>query len=430
MGWLSRVCSSVVSVASSVVSYASEKVSKGLSWAREKAATACDWIAEKGEAFIDRVKDVYKKVKPFLQKVKPWLEKAALLAPFPWLRTGLIVTAKAIDALVTLENSPVLHALEKAVRKTIKLAQFIKERYLTPEEVEEAKENRDAFMQAEQQYESELSEEQQKALQLNEMLNNYGILKVELRDVLEMGVIDFQHYLRLRATQKLLDMTEQKIIAVESIDDITSDDIYLIKTAESLLSTAQLSDDEAIRLDSIIQERFGKSLIPFVFEELMVVWVEKQQTLEEQWTELSKKLSKDRVLKTRLDVAKRTSELTEEETAIYNELLTKMSGEQAKLTRLDSERRSMKSYVYAAEGFMQILEKDDVTLEAEDKDYLLEDSEEIASIIMRVAQNNVAWESLTDDEQSLITDYANIFEAEGRARADKLKHEIEVGVAA
>ena len=162
----------------------------------------------------------------------------------------------------------------------------------------------------------------------------------------------------------------------------------------------------------------------------MVVWVEKQQTLEEQWTELSKKLSKDRVLKTRLDIAKRTSELTEEETAIHSELLTKMSGEQTKLTRLDGERRSMKSYVYAAEGFMQILEKDDVTLEEEDKDYLLEDSEEIASIIMRVAQNNVAWESLTDDEQSLITDYANIFEAEGKARADKLKHEIEVGVAA
>ena len=430
MGWLSSICSGVTSVVSSAVSYASEKVSQGLSWAREKAAKACDWIAEKGEGFIDKVKDVYKKVKPFLQKVKPWLEKAALIAPFPWLRTGLMVTAKAIDTLLALENSPVLHALEKAVRKTIRLAQIVKERYLTPEEVEEAKENRDAFMQAEQQYESQLSEEQQKALQLNEMLNNYGILKVELRDVLEMGVIDFQHYLRLRATQKLLDMTEQKIIAVESIDDINSDDIYLIKTAESLLSTAQLSDDEAIRLDSIIQERFGKSLIPFVFEELMVVWVEKQQSLEQEWTELSKKLSKDRVLKTRLDVAKRTSELTEEETAIHSELLTKMSGEQTKLTRLDGERRSMKSYVYAAEGFMQILEKDDVTLEAEDKDYLLEDSEEIASIIMRVAQNNVAWESLTDDEQSLITDYANIFEAEGRARADKLKYEIEVGVAA
>ena len=426
MGWFSNACSRVASAVSSAVSYASEKVSQGLSWAREKAATACDWIAEKGEAFIDKVKDVYKKVKPFLQKVKPWIEKAALLAPFPWLRTGLMVTAKAIDALLALENSPVLHALEKAVRKTIKLAQLIKERYLTPEEVEEAKENRDAFMQAEQEYESELSEEQQKALQLNEMLNNYGILKAELRDVLEMGVIDFQHYLRLRATQKLLDMTEQKIIAVESIDDITSDDIYLIKTAESLLSTAQLSDSDAIRLDSIIQQRFGKSLIPFVFEELMVVWVEKQQTLEEQWTELSKKLSKDRVLKTRLDVAKRTSELTEEETAIHSELLTKMSGEQTKLTRLDGERRSMKSYVYAAEGFMQILEKNDQMLQDEDKDYLLDDSAEIAAIIMRVAQNNVDWDSLTEDEQSLITDYANIFEEEGKLRAQALQAEVEV----
>ena len=430
MGWLSDVCSRVVSAVSSAASYASEKVSQGLSWAREKAATACDWIAEKGEGFIDKVKNVYKKVKPFLQKVKPWLEKAASFVPFPWLKSGLLLTAKAIDALLALENSPVLHALEKAVRKTIKLAQFVKERYLTPQEVEEAKENRDAFMQAEQQYESQLSEEQQKALQLNAMLNNYGILKVELRDVLEMGVVDFQHYLRLRATQKLLDMSEQKIIAVENIEDINSDDIYLIKTAESLLSTAQLSDDEAIRLDSIIQKRFGKSLIPFVFEELMVVWVEKQQSLEQEWTELSRKLAKDRVLKTRLDVAKRTSELTEEENVIYSELMTKMSGEQTKLTRLDNERRSMKSYVYAAEGFMQILEKDDATLEAEDKDYLLEDSEEIASIIMRVAQNNVAWESLSDDEQSLITDYANIFEAEGKARADKLKQEIEVGVAA
>ncbi|CAM4045583.1 hypothetical protein PSAR109036_06110 [Psychrobacter arenosus] len=430
MGWFSSACSWVGSKVSSAASYVSEKVSEGLSWAREKAAKACDWIAEEGENFIDKVKDVYKKVKPFLQKVRPWLEAAAKVAPFPWLKVGLMMTAKAIDSLLALENSPVLHALEKAVRKTIKLAQQIKERYLTPEEVEEAKENRDAFMQAEQQYETELSKEQRKALQLNEMLNNYGILKFELREVLEMGVIDFQHYLRLRATQKLLDITEQKIITVTNIDDIHNDDIYLIKIAESLLSTAQLSDEDALKLDGIIQQRFGKSLIPFVFEELMFVWVEKQQTLEQSWSELSKKLSKDRVLKTRLEVAKRTSELTVEENEIYSELLTKMSGEESKLSRLDNERRSMKSYVYAAEGFMQILEKDDATLEAEDKDYLIEDSEEIASIIMRVAQNNTPWESLTSEEQSLITDYANIFEAEGKARAEKLKKEIVVGVAA
>ena len=86
----------------------------------------------------------------------------------------------------------------------------------------------------------------------------------------------------------------------------------------------------------------------------------------------------------------------------------------------------MKNYLYAAEGFMQILEKNDQMLQDEDKDYLLDDSAEIAAIIMRVAQNNVDWDSLTEDEQSLITDYANIFEEEGKLRAQALQAEVEV----
>ena len=84
----------------------------------------------------------------------------------------------------------------------------------------------------------------------------------------------------------------------------------------------------------------------------------------------------------------------------------------------------MKSYDYAAEGFMQILEKDEGMLEAEDKDYLIDDSAEIARIIMKVAQNNVDWDTLSSEEQSLITDYANIFEEEGKARAEHLAQEI------
>ncbi len=430
MGWFSNACSWVSNKVSSAASYVTEKVSDGLSWAREKASQACDWIAEKGERFIDSVKETYQKVKPFLTKVRPWIEKAAGIAPFPWLKSGLMVTAKAIDGLLALENSPTLKALETALRKTIKIAQVVKERYLTDVEVAEAEKNRDVFNQAEEEYYNQINAEQQKALQLNAMINNYGIVKKELRDVLEMGVNDFQHYLRLRATQKLLDVTEEKIIIVESIDDINNDDIFLMEVAENLLSTAELSDKETIRLDGIVQKRFGKSIIPFVFEELLMVWVEKQQSLENEWQTLSKEFAKDRVLKTRLEVAKRTSDLTEEELTIYNELLPRMTGMETKLKRLDGERRSMKSYVYAAEGFMQILEKDDATLEAEDKDYLIEDSGEIASIIMRVAQNNIPWDTLSEDEQSLITDYANIFEEEGRMRAKQLKQELEVGVVA
>lgn len=429
MGWFSSACSWVGSKVSSAASYVSDKVSQGLSYAREKAAQACNWIAEKGEKFIDDIKETYKKIKPFLEKVRPWINKIATRVglKFPWAGAAIFSIGKVIDGLLALENSELAHAAEKALRGVIKFAQFIKERYFTEEEVKEAEVYEDTFNSMES---SGLNKEQMNSIRLAKMLNSYGLVKVSLRDVLEMGVTDFQHYLRLRATQKLLDEADHKLTTTEHISDVSNDDIFLIEVAQKLLSDAEMTNEATIRLDVITQERFGKSLIPFVFEELMVVWVEKQQSLEQEWTELSKKLSKDRVLKTRLDVAMRTSELTEEEAAIHSELLTRMNGEQTKLTRLDSERRSMKSYVYAAEGFMQILEKDDVTLEAEDKDYLLEDSEEIASIIMRVAQNNVAWESLTDDEQSLITDYANIFEAEGKERADKLKQEIEVGVAA
>ncbi|MDO5768542.1 MAG: hypothetical protein Q4P13_03485 [Psychrobacter sp.] len=429
MGWFSSAASWVGSKVSSAVSYASKKVSEGLSYAREKAAQACDWIAEKGEKFIDNVKETYKKIKPFLQKAQPWINKIAKKVglKFPWVGAAIFGIGKVIDGLLALENSELAHAAEKALRGVIKFSQFIKERYLTEEEVKEAEVYEETFSEMEA---NDLNTEQTNAVSLAKMLNSYGLVKVGLRDVLEMGVTDFQHYLRLRATQKLLDEADHKLTTTENIDDINEDDIFLIKIAQQLLLDAEMSDEATIRLDSITQGRFGKPLIPFVFEELLLVWVDKQQDLESQWKELSSSLAKDKVLKTRLEVAKRTSELTSEETKIYEELLVKTTGQESKLQRLDNERRTMKNYVYAAEGFMQILEKDDATLEAEDKDYLITDSEEIASIIMRVAQNNLPWESLSTDEQELITDYANIFEAEGKARAALLKEEIEVGVSA
>lgn len=423
MGFLSSIGSAFRSVASSV----GRAVSKGLSWAREKVSGAIDWIAEKGEQFIDNVKETYRKVKPFLQKARPWIDKIAKTVgmKFPWVGAALFGLGKVVDGLLAFENSPVAHALEKAIRGVIKFSQFVKERYLTPEEMAEAEEYKETFNEAD---DLNLDEEQRKSLQLAQMLNSYGLVKTELRDVLEMGVGDFQHYLRLRATQKLLDEADHKLTTTKNLEDVNEDDLFLIQTAENLISTAELSEANAIKLDEIIQKRFGKSLIPFVFEELLVIWVKKYNELEKQFAEFNKQISKEKVLKTRLEVAKKTSTLTSDEEEILKELLTKLPGMETKIERLDSERRSMKNYVYAAEGFMQILEKDDQMLEVEGKDYLIDDSTEIASIIMRVAQNNVAWDTLTSDEQSLIIDYANIFETEGKERAEKLAKEIEMEV--
>lgn len=418
MGFFSGIFSAVRSVGKAVVSGAKavgRAASKAFSWAKEKVSQACDWIAEKGEKFIDKVKETYQKVKPFLQKVRPWVDSVAKVvtaAGFPWVGAVIAGVGKVIDGLLTLENSPVAKQLEKALRGVIKFAQFIKQRYLTPEEVKEAQEYQREFENTEK---IEMEDEQRKAIQLAQMLNNYGIIKVQLRDVLEMGVGDFQHYLRLRAVQKLLDEADHKLTTTQNLDQVNPDDLFLINTAQKLLETAELSENDAIKLDEITQYRFGKPLIPFVFEELILVWVQKQETLEKEWNECNQEFAKEKVQKSRLEVAQKISELT---------------GLETKLKRLDKERRSMKSYVYAAEGFMQILEKDEGMLQAEDKDYLIDDSLEIAQIIMRVAQNNVDWDMLTKDEQSLIIDYANIFEQEGKARAEHLAKEIgmEVGI--
>lgn len=424
MGWFSNLCSKVGNAVKETAKATVKAVGKGLAWAREKASQACDWIAEKGDKFIDDVKETYQKVKPFLQKVRPWMDAVAAtvsLAGFPWLGGAIAGTGKVLDILFTLENSPVAHKLEEALRGVIKLAQFIKQRHLTPEELKEAQQYQQAFANAEQM---NLSEEEKRSFQLMQMLNNYAIIKVQLRDVLEMGVGDFQQYLRLRAVQKLLDEADHKLTTTANLEQINADDVFLINTAQQLLETAELSENDTLKLNDITTERFGKALIPFVFEELILVWVQKQTELEKAWKECSQEVAKDKVLKNRLEVAKRVSDLTAEEAKVYNELLPRLTGLETKLHRLDKERRSMKSYVYAAEGFMQILEKDEGLLQAEDKDYLIDDSAEIASIIMKVAQSNVDWDMLTADEQSLITDYANIFEQEGKARAEHLAQEI------
>lgn len=448
MGWLGNLCSKVGNAARSAgntvvrgvksagnvvirgVKATGKAISKGLSLAREKASQACDWIAEKGDKFIDNVKETYQKVKPFLQKARPWMDKIAATVTtrgFPWAGLAIAGAGKVLDGLFALENSPVAQKLEEALRGVIKFTQFIKQRYLTPEELKEAQQYQEELANAQQM---NVSEEEKRSLQLMQMLNNYAIIKVQLRDVLEMGVSDFQQYLRLRAVQKLLDEADHKLTTAISLEQINADDVFLINVAQQLLEMAELSEGDTLKLNDITAERFGKSLIPFVFEELILVWEQKRTELEKAWKECSQEVAKDKVLKNRLEVAKRMSDLTTEETQIYNELLPRLTGLETKLHRLGKEHHSMKSYVYAAEGFMQILEKDEGLLQAEDKDYLIEDSAEIASIIMKVAQNNVDWDMLTSDEQSLITDYANIFEQEGKARAEHLAQEIGIEMVA
>lgn len=55
-----------------------------------------------------------------------------------------------------------------------------------------------------------------------------------------------------------------------------------------------------------------------------------------------------------------------------------------------------------------------------DQEYLMEDSSTVGMIIIECAQFGKRWEELNTEQQSLIIDFANIFEKASRARASNL----------
>jgi len=66
------------------------------------------------------------------------------------------------------------------------------------------------------------------------------------------------------------------------------------------------------------------------------------------------------------------------------------------------------------------LEKSEEQFEEEGRDYILDDVATVGRLLIDCAQNGKQWDELSVDEQSLITDYANIFAADSKQRNQDL----------
>ena len=80
----------------------------------------------------------------------------------------------------------------------------------------------------------------------------------------------------------------------------------------------------------------------------------------------------------------------------------------------------MQNYVHAAEGFLQVLEKSAEEFEEEGRDYIVDDVATVGRLLIECAQHGKPWDELTEDEQMLITDYANIFAEDSKKRNQDL----------
>ncbi|MBU3802918.1 MULTISPECIES: hypothetical protein [Citrobacter] len=418
MGFWSSVGSFCSSVASAVTNAAS-RVWDGV---KETAARTVSWMAEKAETFVGSVKSVWEKVKPFISNViRPIVQNAAKLAEkilpqFPWVAGALKALDKALGLLVEWDKSDLAKRIGKAIEWAINKAKQLKDLFLTPEEMDEASEHEQALREARNQMRGEAA----RAVDLASLITLYAQLSTRIKDVLDnIQINDFEHYLRLRASQKLLKDTEQHLTRAQDIDTITDDDLFLIETGNELLKpNPQLSDDATQRLDRVVMARFGKKLIPFVFEEMIMAWGYNLQDMENEWKSLNDGLSKEQVYLRRLQIGQRLGDLQEDEVPILSELEARLPVQQAEMEAKRKRTNEMRNYVFAAEGFLQMLEKEPEAFAGQE--YLMEDSNAVGMIIIECAQFGKRWEELNTEQQSLIIDFANIFEKASRTRASKL----------
>ena len=318
MGWFSSACSWVGSAVSSVASTVSRGVSAAFNAAKDMAGRAVGWMAEKAEGLVQGVKKVWEAVKPYVAIIQTVLKTAAAAtASIPWLSAALLALDKGISALIAFENSPIAKKINDAINWAIKLAQRWhkpkeQEQLLKEDELEEARRHQENLRFAEREV---VSPEQRHQLELAAVFNDFEIAKADLAKTIEAAPEDFEHYLRLRAAQKLMIMSEKKFRTAKTVDDLSADDIFLVRIASDLMkSNPELSKEAALRLDRVLTEKYGKKLLPFVFEELIASWAKRAQILDAQWTQDNKSYAKDLSFKKYLSNAKEIqSELSPEE---------------------------------------------------------------------------------------------------------------------
>lgn len=421
MGWFSSICSGVASVARSVVSGVSSAVSSAWSAAKSVASKTVGWLADKAESFIGAVKDTWALVKPFVEKITPWIDSAAEFIPWPWLKFAVKAVGKGLQALLMLENSPILKNIEAGLQWAIKVAQHLRDTFLTETEEEEAVQRQQDLNEAMNAMETE---EQRQSVRFAAIINDYILIQTRIQKILEQDNIDnFEHYLRLRATQKLLREAERTLQTAETMEEITPDDLFLMKAGQKLIAkNPELTDAEMDQLNEVIARRFsGKTLLPFVFEELIRAWETKRQNMEAKWTSLNKECSVLGQKINKLEVKMKIQQLNSAEEAELANLKNDLANATHRSNVQAEDNRAMKSYVDAAEGFLQFLEKSPEQLEAEGLDFLVYEIEDIGTLIIDCAQNNKQWSQLTEDERTLITDYANIFAGASKQRNEALQ---------
>jgi len=392
-------------------------------------------MAEVGEKVVSTVKSVWKKIKPFIEiviKKAPIVLKVVSVAlkriPHPWaqaiavvLDKGSVIIQKGLAALFGLENSPVLKKIDKALKFILPQMKDFGNSLKNWAEIQKA---RDLQNELESLAITPQSQEE-KILLLTKILNRFLILKGSvLKLVDEDNIESMEHYLQLKATEKIFHKFQERISQGLKIEDVSNDDLFMFEVADVLVSqNPELSEDAIIRFDSLVQEMFGMPLLALVFSEMVTFWSSTLEIDVKRQKDLNKELSAKEVIVKRLEKNKEFDiDLDVEELKQLKSLKKQIPGIEKEYDILTKEIMHQQSYIYAAEGMQRALEKNIIeVVETENDASVIEESiPELAELLIGCFRNGIQWEDLSIADQSLIRDFANIFKAASQARAGNL----------
>lgn len=403
----------------SLVSKVSNAVSSTFRAVKQVVGKAVKWLADEAETFVGEVKQLYQAAKPYISNLRVGLRVLATHVPWPWVKALSLGLERALAVLEHLDTHPLAAKVQQAIDWVIARAREWQQKILDEQEIAEAQAR-------ERDLEAAMAKTQgaeREALQAIALTNRYHLVKALTNRLIETeAFVDFDHYLRVRAVQKLLQVYEEQMTQLEDVASLSHEPLFIIDIAAELIEArAELDDADVQRLDDLTIKHFGKAVIPFVFEEMILVWGLGLQKAQKAWDELNKQVVKDRLLKSRLELEAELEPLEPEEARMLDDLRILLPRDEVQLEALGKETRAKRNYVFAAEGFLQLLEKSEEQLVADDQEYLIDHGGKVGEILVRCAQNGEKWDALTAAEQSLIVSFANIFEADCKKRTDAFK---------
>jgi len=420
MGWFTNAVAATARFVSSAAQKVASAAQKTWEVVKKTAVKVVTLVATDGEKTVAKAKDLWKTARPYVKQATAWLRTGA---PHPLIKN----VALAVDALLALENSPVLHWIDKAVSWTIELAKRLNAAMEQGVQVELDAAERAQAEQYQQKFRDaagSFSGEQAHAVSVVAMVNDLVLAQDRINALVETGeVADVDHFLRLRATQKLLKEANARLAAATE-SRIDTDDIFLVRVASDLLNAdPSLSSEDAQALDDLLQRRHGRGLLPFAFEEMLPAWHMRNQALEAQWEAMNDTLPARQVKLRRLEAELSISadgRLDEADQAELDVLRLSVPLEQKAFDDLADEKLALSQYLHAAEGFLQVLERPAEELEAAGMGYLIDAGQQVGELIIQGAEQGKQWNEFTPRQQELIIDFANIFEDECLERVQRL----------